>query len=66
MFSQNSGSAMVIRHGNVTDSDSIYENHISESGAGVTIMKDSIYTGTEITFNQNESNTWGGAVFTTT
>ena len=57
---------MVVRHGHVTDSNSIYENHISEFGAGVTIMKDSIYIGIGITFDSNEAHTQGGAVFATT
>ena len=50
----------------MTDSQSIYEYNIAESGAGVTIIKDSVYTGTGIPFDFNEANTTGGAVFATT
>ena len=46
---------MVIRHGNVTDSLSIYEHNDAELGAGVTIMKDSVYIGEGIIFDDNEA-----------
>ena len=66
VITQNSGQALVIRHGNVTDQLSTYAQNTAEVGAGVTMMKDSIYTGTEITFESNEANTQGGAIFATT
>ena len=62
----NSGQALVIRHGHVTDINSIYEYHVAERGSGVTIMKDSVYSGTDITFDSNEAYTQGGVVFATT
>ena len=48
------------------DSQSIYELNNAEFGAGVTIIKDSVYNGTEIRFDFNEANASGGAVFATT
>ena len=50
----------------MTDSHSVYERNIAESGAGVSIINNSVYTGTEITFDFNESDKRGGALFATT
>ena len=57
---------MIIRNGIVTDSDSVYEQNIAESGVGVSIMSNSEYQGTGIIFDFNEASTQGGAVVATT
>ena len=63
VFSQNFGTALEIRHGNVTDLTSIYEQNTADNGAGLHIMRYSTYTGTNVTFDDNASNFLGGAVF---
>ena len=48
---------MGIQHGNVTDSLSAYQNNNAYLGAGVTIIKGSVYIGTGIIFDDNEAKT---------
>ena len=66
-FSQNSSQAVVIlRHAIVTDKKSTYRYNNAESGASVTIMRDTEYRGDGIIFDNNKANTRGGAVLATT
>ena len=65
-FSQNIGQSLIIRHGLVTDSNSIYEQNIADGGVGVFIMSNSEYVGTGNIFDLNEASTIGGAVTVTT
>ena len=64
-FTRNTGQAIMSKNAIVSDSDSIYSFNSAESGAVVTIMRESTYTGTGITFNSNLADTNGGAVFAT-
>ena len=49
----------------MTDLNSIYEQNIADVGVGVTIMRSSDYNGKEITFDDNEAYSLGGAVLAT-
>ena len=65
LFTQNSGRSIAVRHGDLTDLNSIYERNTGESGPAMILSIDSTYTGTGIIFDTNEAITSGGAVHVT-
>ena len=50
----------------ITDTDSKYSENKAERGTCLTIMQGTTYNGSGVTFELNEANTNGGAVFSTT
>ena len=50
----------------MSDTNSTYERNIAESGAALSIIRDSLYTGTGINFDSNEAEAHAGAVLVDT
>ena len=62
-FTHNLGRAILSKHGSVIDNASTYIHNQNESDSNITILRGSTYTGTEITFDYNEVNNDGGAIY---
>ena len=53
------------KNANIIDIGSNYTYNLAENGTALMIMRNSTYTGTGITFDSNEAEIDGGAVFAT-
>ena len=64
-FRENTGKSISSKTASIIDSHSKYEQNWGDSGSCITIMIESTYKGTDITFDYNEAVYNGGAVHVT-